>query len=155
MIAYVGGDAYPMAASSYVLSYTVGDDEYANGKVLVRYLSAVKDGTVPTLFGQPLVMTDWCYETLVNASDAKQITESSFSSTAASQNDPIMPRRGDVSGNGRVNVVDAQLAYDIACNRFTDYLSISMGGWLAANFNNDFALDASDAFAIQRSCLRS
>ena len=154
VIAYVGGEAYPMAASSYVLSYTVGDDEYANGKVLVRYLSAVKDGTVPTLFGQPLVMTDWCYETLVNASDAKQITESSFSSTAAIQNDPIMPRRGDVSGNGRVNVVDAQLAYDIACNRFTDYSSIPMGGWLAANFNNDFALDASDAFAIQRSCLR-
>ncbi len=155
VIACIGGNTYPVAVSSYALSYTVGDEEYANGKVLVRYLSAVKDGTVPTLFGQPLVMTDWCYETLVDASDAKQITESSFSSTAASQNDPVMPRRGDVSGNGRVNVVDAQLAYDIACNRFTDYSSISMGGWLAANFNNDFVLDASDAFAIQRSCLRS
>ncbi len=155
VIACIGGDTYPVAVSSYVLTYTVGDEEYANGKVLVRYLSAVKNGTVPTLFGQPLVMTDWCYETLVDASDAKQITESSFSSTPATRNDPVMPRRGDVNGNGRVNVVDAQLAYDIACNRFTDYSSISMGGWLAANFNNDFVLDASDAFAIQRSVLRS
>ena len=118
-------------------------------------MSTVKDGTVPTLFGQPLVMTDWCYETLVDASDAEQIVDASFSSTTATRNDPVMPRRGDVNANGRVNVVDAQLAYDIACNRFTDYSRISMGGWLAANFNNDFTLDASDAFAIQRSYLRS
>ena len=64
---------------------------------------------------------------------------------------------GDVSGNGLVNIVDAQVTYDMATGIYgEDYATLQLpAGWThatllwAANVNSDDAIDAADAFAIQ------
>ena len=65
---------------------------------------------------------------------------------------------GDVNGNSRVNIVDAQVVYDMAAGAYgADYAALALpAGWTratllwAANVNGDDAIDAVDAFAIQR-----
>ena len=65
---------------------------------------------------------------------------------------------GDANGNGRVNIVDAQVVYDMATGAYgADYAVLALpAGWTratllwAANVNGDDAIDAVDAFAIQR-----
>ena len=64
---------------------------------------------------------------------------------------------GDANGNGRVNIVDAQVVYDMATGSYgADYAALALpAGWTratllwAANVNGDDAIDAVDAFAIQ------
>ena len=58
----------------------------------------------------------------------------------------------DINGNGVVNIVDAQIAYDISCGRLTN-LSNYSDLQKAADVNGDGVVDASDAFAIQRYAL--
>ena len=58
-------------------------------------------------------------------------------------------RDGDLNLNGKVNIVGAQIAYDLACCAYTDFAQVSMQQWIAGNMNNDNTLDAADAFAIQ------
>ena len=55
--------------------------------------------------------------------------------------------------NGKVNIVDAQLAYDIARAVYTDFSAVSMEGFLKADVNGDASVDAVDAFAIQHFAL--
>ena len=65
---------------------------------------------------------------------------------------------GDVNGNLRVNVVDAQIVYDMARGRYGDnYVDLPLpADWTYATLlwttdvNRDDAVDAVDAFAIQR-----
>ncbi len=65
---------------------------------------------------------------------------------------------GDANGNGRVNIVDAQVVYDMATGAYGEgYAALTLPtGWThatllwVANVNGDDAIDAVDAFAIQR-----
>ena len=65
---------------------------------------------------------------------------------------------GDANGSGRVNIVDAQVVYDMAAGAYGEgYAALPLpAGWTratllwAANVNGDDAVDAADAFAIQR-----
>ena len=67
-------------------------------------------------------------------------------------------QRGDANGNGRVNIVDAQVIYDMSIGRYgEDYSKLALPAtWThetllwAANVNGDDAIDAVDAFATQR-----
>ena len=64
---------------------------------------------------------------------------------------------GDVNGNAKVNIVDAQVVYDMATNKYgADYASLPLpDSWnkatllWAADANSDGTIDATDAFAIQ------
>ena len=66
-------------------------------------------------------------------------------------------QRGDANGNGRVNIVDAQVIYDLSKGVYgADYASFKLpSGWgmsalrWVANVNGDDAIDATDAFAVQ------
>lgn len=55
---------------------------------------------------------------------------------------------GDANGNGRMNIVDAQVAYERACG-FAVFDPRDGLQWLTADVNADGALDSSDALAIQ------
>ena len=57
--------------------------------------------------------------------------------------------KGDVNENDRINIVDAQIAYDVATAKFSGFDKLSALGVFKADVNNDKALDATDAFAIQ------
>ena len=69
---------------------------------------------------------------------------------------------GDVNANKTINIVDAQIAYDLASGVYgADYSKFELpGGWtiatvlFAADANNDGEVDAADAFAIQGYALR-
>lgn len=56
---------------------------------------------------------------------------------------------GDVSGNGKVNIIDAQAAYDLSNRVYSTYDPIDMLHWLMADVNGNSLLEASDAQAIQ------
>lgn len=156
VIASIGKTKYTIAASSYSLNYEVGKMSFAQDKTMVRYNSKVPQGKVPTLFGQPLVkLSQGGWATLVTASQASSIEDSSFSYADASSSDPVAPQQGDVNDNGRLNIVDAQLAYDLANGRYSDYSILSLGEWLSADMNDDATVDATDAFAIQYQALRA
>ena len=67
---------------------------------------------------------------------------------------------GDANCNGKINIVDAQVTYDIATAKYADgeglLANLVVPGFnkatiaWAANVNADDAIDATDAFAIQR-----
>ena len=65
--------------------------------------------------------------------------------------------RGDVNYNGKINIVDAQVVYDLAKGTYgEDYAAYKLpAGWStsvlrwAADVNSDNDVDALDAFAIQ------
>ena len=65
--------------------------------------------------------------------------------------------KGDANGNGRMNIVDAQVVYDLGNGKYgADYAQYVLPAtWThatllwAADVNNDAAIDAVDAFAIQ------
>ena len=57
-------------------------------------------------------------------------------------------RYGDVNGSGKTNVVDAQLAYDLACGRYAAGNEPAYS-YLLADVNTDDYVDSTDAFAIQ------
>ena len=69
---------------------------------------------------------------------------------------------GDVNANETINIVDAQIAYDLASGVYgADYSKFKLPeGWtiatvlFAADANNDGEVDAADAFAIQGYALR-
>ena len=54
---------------------------------------------------------------------------------------------GDVNFNNRINVVDAQIAYDISSGMYTTHEKYETMR-LAADVNKDGIADAADAFAI-------
>lgn len=55
---------------------------------------------------------------------------------------------GDVNASGAINIVDAQIAYDLSRGRYRehDYFNIL---WARANVNGDETVDAADARALQ------
>ena len=59
-----------------------------------------------------------------------------------------------MNGNGLVNIVDAQIAYDIAVNRHQNFEVVSQLTWLCANVHDNGYLDAGDARAIQHLALQ-
>lgn len=56
---------------------------------------------------------------------------------------------GDVSGNGKVNIIDAQAAYDLSNKVYSTYNPIDMLHWLMADVNGNGMIEASDPQAIQ------
>ena len=48
-----------------------------------------------------------------------------------------------------MNIVDAQVAYDLGNNKYADFSVLPMASWFAADMNADGVVDAADAFAIQ------
>lgn len=69
---------------------------------------------------------------------------------------------GDVNANKKINIVDAQIVYDLATDVYEkDYSKFKLPtGWTiatllsAADANNDGEVDAADAFAVQGYALR-
>ncbi len=91
----------------------------------------------------------YVYKTLVSYDVAQALDAGSVDIEAVEGQAEISSAlKGDVNRNGRLNIVDAQVAYDIACARYTAN-ALSPASFLAADVNNNNCVDASDAFAIQ------
>lgn len=119
---------------------------------LVTYVGSVEAGSVVSVAGKPLYWNGAAFVTLLPASEARALYASDC---AVQPGERAEFTRGDVNDNARVNIVDAQIAYDIAKGSYSDFSVVSLKGWLAADENADSVVDATDAFAIQYSFLHT
>ena len=114
---------------------------------LVTFVGTVNEGEVPTMKGTPMYKLGDSYVMLASAADATTLTRADFGITEGAAQ--VVSVDGDINQNGNVNIVDAQLAYDIARGVYTDFEALTQEGYLKADVNGDASVDAADALAIQ------
>lgn len=131
--------------------FEVGAQPFASHYTLVTYKGVLPAGTGIMVMGTPMVKCGNVYCGLVDTAAVASITAADFRLT--DQPSQELTQWGDVNENGLMNVVDAQLSYDLATGVYGDFSQVSLRGWLAADYNRDGVIDAADAFAIQISSL--
>ena len=129
---------------------TVSDEPFAANFYLVTYTGEAQEGNVPCILGEPLVWNGSAYVTLMPLEDAQALKYSDFSLVAGT---PPQSMSLDLNGNGSVNIVDVQIAYDLACGVYEGFDALPVSAWLAADANGNGYLEASDALVIQRAVL--
>ena len=129
--------------------FTVSETSYveASNMKLVTFVGTVNEGEVPTCKGTSMYKLGDSYVMLASAADAAALAYADFDITEGTAQ--VISVDGDINKNGNVNIVDAQLAYDIARGVYTDFKAITQEGYLKADVNGDASVDATDAFAIQ------
>ena len=123
----------------------------ASGIKMITFVGAVAEGKVATMKGAPMFKLGDSFVALATTEEAAALTRGDFAVTAGDAQ--VVAADGDVNMNGKVNIVDAQLAYDIARAVYTDFSAVTMEGFLKADVNGDASVDAVDAFAIQHFAL--
>ena len=128
-------------------AFKVGATPYASGLYLVTYTAQVPEGQAPFMNGACMCKVGSEYVALASKEQADALTNAAF--TCEEQAAIVVTRDGDVNNNGAVNIVDAQIAYDLSCGGYTDFSILDMRGWLSADTNSDGVVDAVDARKIQ------
>lgn len=133
--------------------FKVSAEFFANGYYKVTYTEGVFEVTIIAMNGEDMFRDSETQEfvALVTKEQAEALTDASCTVVEVSEDHMIQEFMcdGDLNLNGKVNIVDAQISYDLAFGVYTDFAQVSMKQWLAGDMNNDGALDATDAFAIQ------
>ena len=133
-------------------SFTVGEYEYSSGYYLVTYTPAEDETGAVYLSGEKMYEQDGKYVFLIPQSKVSSLSISDFIVYSVEECESF--NRMDVNCNGRINVVDAQVTYDIAGgSAYTDFSLVPMTGWLAADVTGnagepDGVVDAQDAYRI-------
>ena len=132
-------------------------DSYADatGKYLVKYTGTVADGNV-VKYTSGSTVTDLYYSEkygawvfLADSDLSLDLTNANFSVVSGDITRATIKYNGDVNKNGTTNIVDAQIAYDIANNVYPTFEALPMEMWLSADVNTEFGVAAGDARAIQ------
>ena len=139
---------YCIVTVEYTPSFTVGSQPFAGDYVKVTLGAGFDEATTPVAAGVSfLKLADGTYAALMTANEAAALTADSFTfAEGAAASAGVV---GDVNNSGRMNIVDAQIAYDLGNNKYADFSVLPMAGWFAADMNADGVVDATDAFAIQ------
>ncbi len=142
-----------------VSAFAVGSSPYVAGYVLVTYAGDLPSGWVIDVAGIQMLKgstgqaeaqdatSTVAYYALVPASQASTLTSESFTFEEGSEQS--IRTNYDVNNNGRVNIVDAQIIYDLGAGRYEGSSLLSMDDMLAADVNADATVDSCDAFALQ------
>lgn len=133
--------------------FVVASSEYTpkSGLKLVTYKGNVEQGQCIEIAGKKMFAgEDNTFVCLLPTQEANALTNASF--TVTTGNAPTFTL-GDANANGAVNVIDCQIAYDIACGVYDDFSILNEAGWLACDVNADAVVDASDAYTLQRHLL--
>ncbi len=130
--------------------FEVAEKPFAGSYYKVTWFGGAEKGTTPVACGvEFLVEPDYTFIGLLTAEQVATLTNESFT-FEDKRPEMLGALMGDVNNNGVVNIVDAQLAYDVAVNRISNFDSLSMAGWFTADVNNSGYVDASDALVAQR-----
>lgn len=139
-------------------SVSVSDDAFVNVQIegtpcelylVEATMSYVAQGYVPVVGELPLVLDGDTYKALVDKAAAQSIKDGTLVVSAKPGSAVNMGNiKGDVNMSGHMNIVDAQVTYDLSCARYGKGM-LSMAGIIAADVNGDKAVNAADAFAIQ------
>ena len=128
---------------------------------LVKYTpgTAPAEGKVPAYDGTAMYQgPDHTWLCLVKCDPDKAkigMTDGIAASVAHPQKGETSGSPADLNANDRVNIVDAQIAYDLATGKYTEIApaltdtSIDLLHWLMADVNGDETVTAQDARAIQ------
>ena len=118
-------------------------------------VSYLAEGYVPVV-GETALIKDsqdesgTTYKALVSADIASGISAGTLHISAAQgtavASTPAI--KGDVNTSSKLNIVDAQVAYDMACGHYSTSV-LPLANFLAADVNADNELSSADAFAIQ------
>ena len=140
------------APASEPLPLSIESSPYtsASSFALVAYTETVPEGCVPCFAGGPFARDGNRFVALIDSTTFPQLKRKDFTLEERVLTNMV---RGDANGNGAVNIIDAQIAYDVACGTFADFSTLPMLGWLSCDMNGDGRVDAADAFAIQAAAL--
>ena len=128
---------------------------------LVKYTPGTTpvEGKVPAYDGTAMYQgPDHTWLCLVKGDPDKAkigMTDGTAASVAHPQKGETSGSPADLNANDRVNIVDAQIAYDLATGKYTEIApaltdtSIDLLHWLMADVNGDETVTAQDARAIQ------
>lgn len=142
-----------------VSAFAVGSSPYVAGYVLVTYAGDLPSGWVIDVAGIQMLKgstgqaeaqdatSTVAYYALVPANQASALTSESFTFEEGSEQS--IRTNYDVNNNGRANIVDAQIIYDLGAGRYKGSSLLSMDDMLAADVNADATVDSCDAFALQ------
>lgn len=127
----------------------------ASGKYLVQYTGAVEDGKV-VQYTSGSTVTDLYYSEkysawvfLADSDLSSTLSNADFSLVTGDKTSVTIQYDGDVNKNGTINIVDAQIAYDLTNNVYKTFEALPMNMWLSADVNTEFGVAAGDARAIQ------
>lgn len=130
---------------------TVEGETNATGLYLASAsVSYLAEGYVPCLGDTTMVKDGDTYKALVSKEVADAITAGTLAITAQEGTGASIPAelKGDVNASSKLNIVDAQIVYDVARARYT-LETLSVASFLAADVSGDNVVDSGDAFAIQ------
>ena len=139
-----GSLSYPVVEA---VAFYVASAPYAGSYYMVTYNTSVAQGTVPAMDGTAMMILNGKYVALASSTQIRNLQTSSFDLFSATPQ--TVNRNGDLNCNSSINVIDAQLAYDLGAGGYSDFSIVPMYAWLAADVNNDGSVDSSDALAIQ------
>lgn len=138
-------DVYLPAPEEPLFSVATSDISGASGMRVVTYTGDVPEGSIVQVAGKTMLARDGKYVCLLPAEQTASLTNDSFSLV---EGDAPEIMRGDTNESKTISIIDAQIAYDITCGRYRNLSVIGEASWLAADFNLDGEIDASDALAI-------
>ena len=141
------------------VSVTSGNSEEGATKTSLYLVTAtvsyLAEGYAPVV-GETALVKDsqdesgTTYKALVSAEVASALAAGTLHVSAAqgtaTASTPAL--KGDVNASGKLNIVDAQVAYDMACARYSTSI-LPLANFLAADVNANNELSSADAFAIQ------
>ena len=130
---------------AYAGDFTIAADEYVAGYKVATFVGEVPAGKVPVLAGTQMMKLGDNFVALVASSTEPTRADLDLVEATA----VTVARNGDVNGNEKINIVDAQVAYDLANAAYSGFEVLGMQQQLSADVNNDGAVDALDARAIQ------
>ena len=113
--------------------------------------SNVAEGSIPVVESTEFVKDGDFYKTLVTKEVANAVKEGTTKVSVTQGTAATTPTlKGDVNESATLTIVDAQIAYDMACACYNTN-SAAIAKFLAADVNADNVLNALDALAIQHS----
>lgn len=147
-------DSATAASVSVCEAPTVDEFAAASQFVKVTYKGAVAENTIVLLNDEPMLYNGSSFVAVLSAADAAALTSENFSYEAGT---PVAyTANGDVNVNGRVNVVDAQVVYDVAGGLYAGSKLLTSKGLLNGDVSGDDGiLDAVDAYAIMYSVVHN
>jgi hypothetical protein len=149
--AQAGDDLTVVIAGASLISF---DADYAGapaGYQLLKYKLDAKPGVVYTYNGEPMgyaYIGGAHYVTYIVPAD---VTESNVGAVAPTSS-PAADPDGDINGDAVLEIVDAQIVYDLATGFYSNdagFTALSLSQRLKADANGDGAVDTADVYAIQ------
>ena len=126
---------------------------YAGSYYLIQYTGEIAEGNKAVYDGQDMTYSEklkaWILIVKEDVSD--KLVNSDVTEVAAEGGAPSVDYSGDVNNNSKVNIIDAQVAYDLAKgDKYTDDSVVTLSMWYRADVNGDGAIKAADARTIQK-----